>query len=385
MTNDNEVAAEQDPDAIQLEQEEFERNEPLDLTGDERRLVTQPYDLSVSSLADDIDAGRLLLRMEYQRSYVWDDAKASRLIESLLLNVPIPVCYFAENEDGTLEVVDGQQRLQSIWRFISPNVPVADRLVLRGATVLSELNGSTFDRLSQRDQRRIKSRTIRCIVITEDSHEDIKFDVFERLNTGAVRLSDQELRNSIYRGPFNDRLKAIAQFEPFQRSLGGQLVSRMEDAELVLRFVALADRLTAYKPPLRQFLSEYMREHQNDVDPIEPLLESFKQVAETAQTIFGTDAFRRVDRLGSAGRTVNKALFDTVMLSLYFAEQEEARTRRTDVLQTFRELLEDANFDALIGRATADRARLFGRILAFSERLEALGIETRFRETVPQD
>jgi hypothetical protein len=183
------------------EQESIERDEPLDLTGDERRLVTQPYDFSVSSLVDDIDAGRLLLRMEYQRSYVWDDAKASRLIESLLLNVPIPVCYFAENEDGTLEVVDGQQRLQSIWRFISAQASGEDRLTLRGTTVLDELNGLQFAQLAQRDQRRIKNRTIRCIVITEDSHPDIKFDVFERLNTGAVRLSDQELRNSIYRGP----------------------------------------------------------------------------------------------------------------------------------------------------------------------------------------
>ena len=111
-------ALEREIAASELEDEEAERNEPLDLTGDERRLVTQPYDLSVSSLIDDIDEGRLLLRMEYQRAYVWDDAKASRLVESLLLNVPIPVCYFAENEDGTLEVVDGQQRLQSIWRYL---------------------------------------------------------------------------------------------------------------------------------------------------------------------------------------------------------------------------------------------------------------------------
>lgn len=84
---------------------------PLDISQDERRLVTQPYDLSVSSLIEDISDERLLLELEYQRDYVWDDAKASRLIESLLLNVPIPVCHFAENDDGTLEVIDGQQRL----------------------------------------------------------------------------------------------------------------------------------------------------------------------------------------------------------------------------------------------------------------------------------
>ena len=319
----------------QRREDEAERNEPLDLTGDERRLVTQPYDLSVSGLVDDIDAGRLLLRMEYQRSYVWDDAKASRLIESLLLNVPIPVCYFAENEDGFLEVVDGQQRLQSIWRFISPKAG-DDRLKLRGTTVLSELNDSTFANLSNRDQRRIQNRTIRCIVITEDSHADIKFDVFERLNTGAVRLSDQELRNSIYRGTFNDLIKETALYEPFQRALGGQLVSRMEDAELVLRFVALADRLTAYKPPLRQFLNEYMREHREDVDPVRPLFDAFREVATTAEHVFGGDAFRRVNRTGGVGRTVNKALFDAVMLSLYFADRSEVEAHRDDVIAAFR-------------------------------------------------
>jgi hypothetical protein len=370
---------------IQLEDAEAERNEPLDLTGDERRLVTQPYDLSVSSLVEDIDAGRLLLRMEYQRSYVWDDAKASRLIESLLLNVPIPVCYFAENEDGTLEVVDGQQRLQSIWRFISPKAPAEERLTLRGTTVLSELNDAPFERLSNRDQRRIQNRTIRCIVITEDSHADIKFDVFERLNTGAVRLSDQELRNSIYRGPFNDAIKETARFEPFQRALGGQLVSRMDDCELVLRFVALADRLTAYKPPLRQFLSEYMREHREDVAHVTPLLERFKAAAATAETVFGTNAFRRVNRAGAAGRTVNKALYDTVMLSLYFADNDEVVARKDEVVTALREVLENPDFDALIGRATADRSRVFGRIVVFSDKLAQLAITTTYREAVPQE
>lgn len=369
--------------ALLEEQDAIERDQPLDLTGDERRLVTQPYDFSVSSLVDDIDAGRLLLRMEYQRSYVWDDAKASRLIESLLLNVPIPVCYFAENEDGTLEVVDGQQRLQSIWRFISTEAAAHDRLTLRGTTVLQELNGKQFRQLAQRDQRRISNRTIRCIVITEDSHPDIKFDVFERLNTGAVRLSDQELRNSIYRGPLNDRLKEAAEYPAFKRALAGQLEARMDDAELVLRFVALADRLTAYKPPLRQFLNEYMREYRENAGHIDGLIMAFQRAAETTEALFGDKAYRRSNRMGSAGRTVNKALFDTVMLSLHFADQDAVLARRAEVLDAFERMLDDEDFDALIGRATADRTRVFGRIAAFSERLEQLGISTTFRQAVP--
>lgn len=370
---------------IELErQEQEERDEPLDLAPGERRLVTQPYDFSVRNLVEDINSEKLLLKLEFQRDYVWDDTKASRLIESLLMNVPIPVCYFAEELDGSFEVIDGQQRLKSIWRFISEDAD-EDRLRLRGLTVLEEFNGAYFSDLPQRDQRRIDSRTIRCIVITEDSHEDIKFDVFERLNTGSVRLSDQELRNCIYRGGFNDLLRDAARGEAFQRILQGQLSRRMDDAELVLRFVALADRLQSYKPALRQFLNEYMREHRSADDRVEELIESFSTVAATAETVFGDNAFRRLDREGPAGRTINKALFDCITQSFYLANQEQIRERAGDVRQKLVELLGDEEFEGLIGRATADRARMFGRIRMLSRELRALRIETRYLEALPEE
>jgi hypothetical protein len=363
-------------------EEEAERQEPLDITRDERRLVTQPYDLSVSSLLEDISEKRLLLELEYQRDYVWDDAKASRLVESLLLNVPIPVCYFAENEDGTLEAIDGQQRLRSIQRFVRPR-DEGDRLVLRGLPVLSELEGGTFADLAQRDQRRILSRTIRCVVITEESHPDIKFDVFERLNTGAARLSDQELRNCIYRGAFNEAMRSGKDHPPFQAMLNGQLVRRKGDAELVLRFVALADRLKDYKPPLRQFLNEYMREHREDAAKVVPLIDEFKRVVGLVYEVFGVQAFRRMGQGG--GRNINKAVFDAVMLSCHLADPDALKANRAEAVQALNTLLADPDFDALIGRATADRQRMFGRVEKLSERLVAAGIPSRFRDVLPSE
>jgi hypothetical protein len=299
------------------------------------------------------------------------------------MNVPIPVCYFAEEPDGTFEVIDGQQRLKSIWRFISDQSQ-EERLKLRGLTVLKEFNGALFPELPQRDQRRIESRTIRCVVITEDSHADIKFDVFERLNTGSVRLSDQELRNCIYRGQFNDLLRDAASESAFQRILQGQLSKRMDDAELVLRFVALADRLQSYKPALRQFLNEYMREHRKSDRRVEELTDAFLEVAITAEAVLGEDAFRRLDRDGAAGRTINKALFDCVTQSFYLADQEQVREKRESVRERLVELLKDEDFEGLIGRATADRTRMFGRIRMFSEELERLGIATTYREALPE-
>ena len=138
-------------------------SEPLDVAPGERKLVTQPYDFSVGQLVGDVGQQKILLiEVPYQREYIWDDAKASRLIESLLLNVPIPVCYFAENHDGTWEVIDGLQRSHSIVRFLQ------DNLQLRGLPVLTELNGLRFSQLPARDQRRIETRTLRYIVITDE-------------------------------------------------------------------------------------------------------------------------------------------------------------------------------------------------------------------------
>src|SRR5580704_6632226 len=152
----------------------------------DRKLITQPFDFIVGSLEEQITDGQLILQDEYQRRQIWDAKKSSRLIESLLLNVPIPVCYFAELGDGTYSVIDGQQRLTAISRYITNLFP------LSGLRVRPELNKKRFAELDKADQRLIKTRTIRCIVIQRESHPDIRFDVFERLNQGAVRLTPQD-------------------------------------------------------------------------------------------------------------------------------------------------------------------------------------------------
>lgn len=351
-----------------------EQAEPLDLGQEARRLVTQPYDLSVQTLVDNVKTGRLMLSdVPYQRGYVWDDAKASRLIESLLLNVPIPVCYFAENPDGSLEVIDGQQRIRSIHRFLS------GEFQLRGISVLREIDAKHFGELSDRDQRRISNRTIRCIVITEDSHPDIKFDVFERLNTGSVMLTAQELRNCIYRGQFNDRLKEIAADQSFRATLGRPAdgrPTRMEEEELVLRFLALADNLDAYRPPMRQFLNAYMRAHRQE-DPKAELVTILRDTCVAVSAVFSGGAFYGRTTDGEATRNINKALYDAVMISVARADQDRLRVKAAEVRNMRDGLLENGEFQAMIGRATADRTRVLGRIEAFTEGLRQLGIKVR--------
>lgn len=357
----------------QAEIEADESPEPLDIAAGERKLVTQPYDYSVDQLVSHVEKRKILLiEVPYQREYVWDDSKASRLIESLLLNVPIPVCYFAENEDGSWEVIDGLQRVHSIVRYLEGG------FALRGLSVLTELMGKRFAELPGRDQRRIESRTLRFVVITEESHPDIKFDVFERLNTGAVKLTAQELRNCIYRGDFNDTLHELAADRAFREAIGRPRDPRMRDEEMVLRFFALHAAIPSYRPPISQLLNEYMRENRTqNPSPADQRL--FKGTMKTISRVFGGTAFRML-RDGKASGNINRALYDAVAISIGFANQQQLLKKADAVKKGHTELLQDPNFAPLVGRATADRSRMLGRIRMYTEMLKTCGIDTGLPE-----
>lgn len=340
-----------------------EQSESLDLSTNERRLVTQPYDLGVKGIVDDIDQERISLNIQYQRQYVWDRGKASRLIESLLLNIPIPVCYFAEDENGIYEVIDGLQRLTTITSFLR------NELTLTGLPVLSELEGMTYDELSPRDRRRLENRTIRCIVITEDSHPDIKFDLFERLNTGAAMLTAQELRNSVYRGPFNDSIKDLASQEYLTNLVGPSSNRRMDLEELILRFFALYDGIPQYKPPLRQFLNQYMRTHRDA--PVDPrVVAVFRDSCETLYSILGSAPFR----LPGSKNTLNKAMFDSLMIPIAYADRHALREQGKEFKDLMTTLPAEEQFTAAVGRATADRQRMIYRIGRVARGLETIGV-----------
>ncbi|WP_353941853.1 DUF262 domain-containing protein [Streptomyces sp. HUAS MG91] len=352
-------------DDLEDEDVTAEQSEPLSVPLEDRRLVTQPYDLSLATLVDDIERERLLLSIEYQRKYVWDRSKASRLIESFLLNIPVPVCYFAENEDGSYEVIDGLQRIQTVKDFLS------GEFALRGVSVVSEFEGLHYDQLPPKEQRRLSNRTIRCIVITDDSHPDIKFDVFERLNTGSAMLAAQELRNCIYRGGLNTYLKELAEDPNFSRILGGLKNNRMAYEELALRFFSLYEDLAGYRPPLRQLLNGYMRNHRTGA-PDSEAIRVFSETCTTAFEIFGADGFRPI-KDGKLG-AFNKALFDSIMLPLAYADRGAAVSKTEEIKELRTELLDRESFQTDIGRATADRSRMHGRITAFAKGLKRLGV-----------
>ncbi|PIS44093.1 MAG: hypothetical protein COT22_12405, partial [Ignavibacteria bacterium CG08_land_8_20_14_0_20_37_9] len=194
-------------------------SEPLDLPESKRKVYTEQGDPEITSLHQKWKRGKLNIQPDFQRGFVWDPIKASRLIESILLDIPLPVIYLSQEKDGIEYVIDGQQRLTSFFSFIDGKLLGKD-FKLNKLNVFTELNGSYFKDLPDELQDKILYYKIRTITFQKESKQDLKFEVFERLNTGAVSLNDQELRNCIYRGKYNDLLWKLSEDETFCELLG---------------------------------------------------------------------------------------------------------------------------------------------------------------------
>ncbi len=318
----------------------------------ERRLITQPYDLVVQALIDQIESNTIFLRPlserpDFQRRYVWSNVLASRLIESMLLNVPIPACYLSQNEEFELDVIDGQQRLFSIYRFLKNQLP------LSGLEVLEELNSLRFHEIPLKLQRQLKTHTLRCVLITNESHPEIKFDVFQRLNTNTVPLNAQELRNSIYRGALNSILKSAVTYGPWLEIFGRKEPDkRMRDEELALRFFAFSIHgLKSYRTPQKHWLNEAAQDGVKYSDKrCRELLRVWSEAVDTSLVWFDpTECFRR--QVGDKRAPVNRALFDLVMLTAARCPRDQVARRKTVVRREYWRLLQDEEFTDLVSRA----------------------------------
>lgn len=316
----------------------------------DRDVVTQNYDLVVGSLIEQIKNKDVIIRPSFQRGYVWSNATASKLIESIVLNVPIPPCYLSQNDEFVLDVIDGQQRLESIFRFLDNQFP------LSSLELLPELNGLRYHKLPTKVQRQIKTHTIRCVMITNKSHPDVKFDIFERLNSNTSSLNAQELRNCLYRGDFNDRLRDIAARKNWLGVLGRKSVDkRMRGEETVLRFYAFyALGLRTYRTPLKNWLNDAASKGQRlSLDEVEVFDAAWEAMLATSLIWFAPkECFRR-----PSSKPINKALFDLVSNTATQIDGDTAYRIRTRFREDYFQILQDAEFEDLISRAVDHKRR----------------------------
>jgi len=346
--------------------------DPEETTIPNRRLITQPYDLVVSSLFDQINSNIIHLRPvsdrpQFQRLYVWTNKLASKLIESILLNVPIPPCYLSQDEEFKLDVIDGQQRIYSIYRFLD------NQFKLKDLEVASEYNDLRFHELPLKEQRKLKSHTLRCVIITNESHPEIRFDVFQRLNSNTMPLNAQELRNCIYRGSLMDLVNKLSGSPLWLKVLKRKEPDhRMRGAELVLRFFAFQIAgISSYRTPQKHWLNDVVKAGRKyppaKINELEKLWTS--TVERCLQIFKPEECFRRLP-LGEKSKVINRALMDLTMFTIAKIPSAHIPQLRNMFRKGYKQILKDKEFLDLITRAMDHKKRTKRRFELWHEKVE---------------
>lgn len=308
----------------------------------EARIITEQGAVKLSLVKQVFNAENYQLRPKYQRRITWDSKKRSKLIESFIMNIPVPPIFVYETDFNRYQVMDGLQRITAIMDFYN------DYYELEELTQWPELNGKKYSQLPQKVKEGIDRRQLSVITLLKESsktliqEEEMKKMVFERLNTGGVTLEDQEIRNALYNGPFNDLCILLSSNNTFRKlwfinpdDIDGledeldnyddalkyaknKLYKRMYDVELVLRYFAMR-HIDEYSGKLSEFMDLCLRQGNRYTDnQIEILKNIFKKTIEKADILFSEKAFcQYVKRRGTFTWTSpQKMIYDSMMLAL---------------------------------------------------------------------
>lgn len=265
------------------------------------------------------ERGDLQLDPEFQRGKVWSNKQKSELIESILMGIPIPVFYFFEAKDTTIQVVDGRQRISAIIDFMN------DKFKLGSLNIIKNIIGKKFSELEPIQQRKIEDYQIETYTIQPPTPEQVKFNIFDRVNRGGTNLNNQEMRNALYQGESTKLIKELSELESFKKATGDSIKSnRMKDRYMILRFIgfylyrirSLGD--IKYKGNIDEFLAEVMQflNTTNNFDSISDLIKDlkldFKKSMSFAYKNYGEDIFRFDNPDGINRRPINMALFESL-------------------------------------------------------------------------
>lgn len=329
-------------------------------------IATYPADFTLEVLDSKWKQGEIYIP-PFQRGFVWNQVQASKLIESFLVGLPVPSIFlYTERDDENSMVVDGQQRLRSIVYFFEgyfgePGL-TGRRTVfaLKGLNADSPYAGKTYAQIQESNApaaRRLKNSVLRAFVIRQlNPNDDTSvFHVFERLNTGGTLLHNQEVRNAVCAGPFNEMLHRLNDYAPWREVLGkARPDSRMRDVELILRFFALRHASGQYQKPMKDFMSKYMRTHADDDGAMIAEFENeFRNTIDVVLDHLGKKPFHLY-----AG--FNSSAFDAVMVAVATRSSSDttelaARWQRLTISDDLREAVTGGTTDV---EQVRDRLRL---------------------------
>ncbi|MBI2570982.1 MAG: DUF262 domain-containing protein [Candidatus Schekmanbacteria bacterium] len=346
-------------------------NDPEPWDPEKIRVHTKHFSLRqlVDMIADeDVD-----LAPDFQRLYVWKDWQRSALIESLLLGIPLPSFYLNENSDGKMQVVDGVQRLTTIFMFVNTK-----SFKLKELTYLKAIENCGFDDLDPMYRRRLQTSQFVAHVIDPQTPYRVKFEIFRRINTGGTPLSAQEIRHCMSLKRSRDFLKELAADKSFLDATGQALKNhpRLADREIVLRFLAFSIYSVDDYADIKGFddflgkATEYLDRNATD-EQLTELRDRFQKGMRLAYEVFGEHAFRKWPQGPSERRNpINRALVETWGTVLASCDEALVLERVDTLVERARELM-TADFDptfisAIVG-STSDIARVRYRFSKVNE------------------
>ena len=283
---------------------------------------------------------KLILNPEFQRKYKWDkdgNERASKFIESCLMRIPLPACYFAENEKGNHDVIDGVQRITTIKKFFN------NEFRLEGLTVFKELEGKLFSEIGDY-KNELESTTIRCVILRKENPKELVKEIFARLNQGAVQLSGQEIRHAIYPGTLDNLLIELGKYDFINTFGKGESGVKEKDSreqeEMVLRYFALQTDLSDYEDKLSKYLDKYISTNQNpDEVTITDLRNDFTNTLNKCLVVFDYNPF-----VDTTKQRQSLVYYDLLMWSFRTKTEEYLVDNKAAIVNKFNELCNDSNF-----------------------------------------
>lgn len=336
-----------------------DENEDLESSLATYEVITYPADFTLEGLVAKYKKGAMLIP-GFQRNYVWSIKQASRLIESFLLGLPVPAIFLFTDDNNAQLVLDGQQRLMSLVYYFDGYFGEESTSGRKKVFRLTGLNSNspyynkTYEELKNSDEvafNKLNDSVLRAFIVkqlTPNGNTSV-YHIFERLNTGGTHLVGQEIRNCVYHGSFNDMLFDLNNYENWRLIFGSPAHKRQKDLELILRFLSLYERFDEYERPIKDFMSNYMKDNQNlNQDKINSFKELFKLTCDFIIQNLGEKPFHIWSGMNVA---VFDSVFTTVAKNLNNPNLNLTKER-------FKSLTEDVQFIQSVRGTTTDEKNI---------------------------
>lgn len=313
-----------------------------------------------------IEKGGYVMDPDFQREFIWNEDKQSKLIESVLMRIPLPVFYLAENSRGQMVVVDGLQRLSTFQRFLNDEL----KLKLKNQ---SELDGKKFSDLHPKLQNRVEDCNLILYLIDSKVPAQALLDIFERVNSG-VPLTRQQMRNCLYMGDATKFLKVEANTKLFKKATGESLTQKtMRDREFINRFVAFKTlNLSEYKGDMDDFLAKALERINNNKGnfTLEKISSDFRRSLKNNIAVFGKHAFRKYSDKNSTRSVINASLWDVMSVVMSEVPEHIVDARKRSIEESILELFSDEKFSQSITLGTSQVNKVKYRFSRVREVLE---------------